>query len=295
MSSFHLAGIVPVAGQPLDFKMDWHDSLMPIAPDYLAVERAVFECAWAGCETIWIVANDDMTPLIRHRLGEWVQDPVWVGRRLDPYPSQTRKQIPIYYVPIRAKDVGKRDCLAWSVLHGAVTAFEVSARLSKWVIPKRNYVAFPYGVYDPEILREHRKAISSDRPFMLSHAERTIQDGEYLGFTFDKDDFVSARRIIREGTGKYSSEILEEGLFPRQKLPKEKRWSARHFSLDKVFKPVIIYKENKVEVPWYHNIDSWDGYCSYLGSPERKMVERPHPIFMKYHEWNEIGVDDDEE
>jgi len=110
-----------------------------------------------------------------------------------------------------------------------------------------------------------------------------------------KDDFVSARRIIREGTGKYSSEILEEGLFPRQKLPKEKRWSARHFSLDKVFKPVIIYKENKVEVPWYHNIDSWDGYCSYLGSPERKMVERPHPIFMKYHEWNEIGVDDDEE
>jgi len=147
LSSFHLAGIVPVAGQPLDFKMDWHDSLMPIAPDYLAVERAVFECAWAGCETIWIVANDDMTPLIRHRLGEWVQDPVWVGRRLDPYPSQTRKQIPIYYVPIRAKDVGKRDCLAWSVLHGAVTAFEVSARLSKWVIPKRNYVAFPYGVY----------------------------------------------------------------------------------------------------------------------------------------------------
>ena len=82
MSSFHLAGIVPVAGQPLDFKMDWHDSLMPIAPDYLAVERAVFECAWAGCETIWIVANDDMTPLIRHRLGEWVQDPVWIGRRI---------------------------------------------------------------------------------------------------------------------------------------------------------------------------------------------------------------------
>ena len=294
MSSFHLAGIVPVAGQPLDFKMDWHDSLMPIAPDYLAVERAVFECAWAGCETIWIVANDDMTPLIRHRLGEWVQDPVWIGRSLDPYPSQTRKQIPIYYVPVRAKDIGKRDCLAWSVLHGAVTAFEVSARLSKWVIPKRNYVAFPYGVYDPEIIREHRKIISNNNSFMLSHNGKTVQDGEYLGFTFDKDDFVNCRREIRKGTGQYNSKVMEDGIFPREKLPKEERWSARYFSLDKIFKPVIIDIENKVEVPWYHNIDSWDGYCNYLGSEERKQVERPHPIFMKYHEWNEIGVDDEE-
>ncbi len=292
--SYHLAGIVPVAGQPLDFKMDWHDSLMPIAPDYLAVERAVFECAWAGCETIWIVANDDMAPLIRHRLGEWVQDPVWIGRRHDPYPSQTRKQIPIYYVPVHAKDVGKRDCLSWSVIWGATTAFRVSVKLSKWVVPRRYYVAFPYGVYDPEILRPHRKDISSERPFMLSHDGKTVKDNEYLGFTFDKDDFIMCRRKIREGTGQYNSEVLEGGIFPREKLPKEERYSARHFLLDKIFEPVIIYKENKVEVPWYYNIDSWDSYCSYLGSEERKLVERPHPIFMKYHEWNEIGVDDEE-
>jgi hypothetical protein len=294
LTAFHLAGIVPVAGQRLDFNFDWHDSLMPIAPDFLAVERAIYECAWAGCETIWVVCNEDTSPLIRHRIGEWVQDPIWVGRGLDPYPSQTRKQIPIFYVPLRAKDVGKRDCLGWSVLHGAVTAFEVSARLSKWVIPRRNYVAFPYGVYDPEVLRPHRKNISSDRPFMLSFGGATVQDGEHLGFTFGKDDFIVARRKIREGTGKYNSEILEDGLYPRKKLPKEERYSARHFSLDKIFQCVIIDKENKVEVPWYYNIDSWDGYCSYLGSEERKLVERPHPIFMKYHEWNEIGVDDEE-
>jgi hypothetical protein len=294
LNAYHLAGIVPVAGLSLDFKFDWHDSMMPVAPDYLAVERAVYECAWAGCETIWIVCNDDIGPLIKYRIGEWVQDPVWVGRRLDPYPSQTRKPIPIFYVPVRAKDIGKRDCLAWSVLHGAASAFETSARLSKWVIPRRNYVAFPYGVYNPEILREYRKTISSATPFMLSRDGKTVQDGEYLGFTFDKDDFVAARRIIREGTGKYNSEVLEAGLYPRKKLPKEERYSARYFSLDKIFKSVIIDIENKVEVPWYHNIDSWDGYCNYLGSEERKLVERPHPIFMKYREWNEIGVDNEE-
>ena len=273
MSSFHLAGIIPVAGQPLDFKMDWHDAMMPIAPNYLAVERAVYECTWAGCETIWIVCNEDMTPLIRHRLGEWVQDPVWIGRGLDPYPSQTRKQIPIFYVPVHAKDVGKRDCLSWSVIWGATTAFRVSVKLSKWVVPKRYYVAFPYGVYDPEILRPHRKDISSERPFMLSHKGKTVQDNEYLGFTFGRDDFVACRRKLREGTGKYNSEVMEDGIFPREKLPKEERWSARHFLLDKIFEPVIIDIESKVEVPWYHKIDSWEKYCNFLSSEEKQCRE----------------------
>ena len=53
----HLAGIVPIGGQPLDFKMPWHDSMMPIAQNYLAVERAVFQCVLAGCETVWIVGH----------------------------------------------------------------------------------------------------------------------------------------------------------------------------------------------------------------------------------------------
>ena len=294
MSSYHLAGIVPVVGESLDFNFDWGDAMMPIAPNYLAIERAVYECAWAGCETIWIVCNDDVKPLIRHRLGEYVQDPVWIGRRLDVFPSESRKPIPIYYVPIKAKDVGKRDCLAWSILHGAMTAFQISSKLSKWVIPQRNYVAFPWGIYDPSILREHRKIISSEQGFLLEHEGKTVRDGEYLGFTFDKDDFVTLRRAIREGTGLYNSKVLEDGLFPREKLPKEERWSARFFSLEKVFNCVIIDYKKVITLPWYYNIDAWDKYCTYLGSSESKQVTRPHPIFLSYHEWNETGVNDNE-
>ena len=71
----HLAGIIPVSGVKSDFNMPWHESLMPIAPGYLAVERAVVECAYAGCDTIWIVCGDDVEPLIRYQVGEVVQDP----------------------------------------------------------------------------------------------------------------------------------------------------------------------------------------------------------------------------
>ena len=70
--SFHLAGIVPVAGQKLDFDFPWHDCLQPIAQNYLAVERAVVECAYAGCETIWITIGDGQEPLIRDLLGDFV-------------------------------------------------------------------------------------------------------------------------------------------------------------------------------------------------------------------------------
>ena len=134
-NSFYLAGIVPIAGQPLDFNMPWHDCLIPLSQNYLAVERAVVECAYAGCETIWIVCNDDVQPLIRHRLGDYIQDPVWLGRKLSSTPTAERKEIPIFYVPVHPNDRDKRDCLGWSVLYGALTAYYISKNMSKWMTP----------------------------------------------------------------------------------------------------------------------------------------------------------------
>ena len=62
--NFHLAGIVPIAGQPFDFNMDWHDSLFPISPNYTLLDNAIAECAWAGCNTIWVVCHADTIPLV---------------------------------------------------------------------------------------------------------------------------------------------------------------------------------------------------------------------------------------
>ena len=39
-ASFHLAGIIPTVGQPLDFNFPWHDCMVPIAADFLAIERS---------------------------------------------------------------------------------------------------------------------------------------------------------------------------------------------------------------------------------------------------------------
>ncbi len=289
----HVAGIIPVAGQPLDFKFDWSDCLMPIAPDYTAIERSVVECAYAGCQTIWIICNDDVSPLIRHRLGEYIQDPVYCNRRLDQFPSESRKAIPIFYSPVHPRDRDKRDCLGWSVLHGALTAFKVSNGLSRWVAPHRYYVSFPYGVYAPEFVRGYRKEISSASSFYLRCDGRTVRDGEYLGFTFDSDGAKKFRNNVREkSTGIYMP-TADSTTHSIEKLPVEKRYSARHFSLDTVFNCGIIEEDRVIDIPWYYNIGSWDKYCEFIGSNERNTFTRPNKKLLSYGEWNQIGQDEE--
>jgi len=293
INSFHLAGVVPIAGQPLDFNMQWHDSLMPLGPNYYALQHSVMECAYAGCETIWIVCHYDTQPLVRNIIGEYVQDPVWYSRAKDRYPSESRKLIPIYYVPIHPKDRDKRDCLGWSVLYGANTAYWTTRRLSKWTVPDKYYVSFPYGIYDNKGLRDHRKDISSKVPYILTYQGQYVRDGLPLAFTFDADDFKRIRSELR----KIATGVRVPGTgIDGESLPIEERWSARYFPLDKVFESVIIKEDTKTtEVDWFHRIDSWDSYCTFLSSSERYSVTRPYNKILKYNEFNFIGEDIEQE
>jgi len=237
--------------------------MLPIADNLVAIERAVLECAFAGCKTIWIVCNDDISPVVKSRVGEYVYDPVYHYRK-DPFPSESRRVIPIFYVPIHPKDLNKRDCLSWSILYGSITAFKVGKTLSGWVAPHRYYVSFPYGIYEPSALRPLRDAIRKEEVTALSFAGQTAKDNCYLGFTFGKDEWTQMRRIIRSGTGAFTSNDMKDGIYPREKLPLEERYSARHFTLDKVLEPVKI--DNIVEIESYHSIEDWDAYVEYMSS-----------------------------
>jgi len=293
---FHLAGIIPVNGQELDFNMPWHDALMPVAQNYLAVERAVVECAYAGCKTIWIVCHDDIQPLIRYRLGDMVEDPVWNYRYMDPQPGKSKKPIPIFYVPVATKDVEKRDCLSWSVLYGALMACKISSTISRWVVPGRCYVAFPYGVYQPWVLKEHRKKITNKNGFFLSHNGKTVRDGEYLGFTFKTAD-------IKRLTNNFRKKATTKWVKPRpegekmKSLPINERYSGRFFSLKDVFDmmELSIEKDTILEVPWYFNVDNWEKWCYYISSSEREEVKRPSKRMLHYREWNKLGEPNDDE
>ena len=285
--SFHLAGVIPVAGQKLDFDMPWHDALMPLAPNYLAIERCVVECAYAGCETIWVVCADDMQPLIRHRLGESVQDPVWITRQYEHNRKDFQKPIQIYYVPINPKDVNKRDCLSWSVLHGASISHKISSGLSKWLTPSKFYVSWPYGYYPPSYVRQYRDIISSKENVMLSYQGQTVSDGEYLGFTFGVNELNKLLGEVREkSTGLWKSSGSS-----RERLPLQERFSYRFFGLSDVFDTLNVADSNLIEINKYWKLDNWHDYCKFI-SEAAEQIKKPSKHVLSYKEWNGIGVDD---
>jgi hypothetical protein len=298
-ASFHLAGIIPTVGQPLDFNFPWHDCMIPIAAGFLAIERSVLECATAGCETIWVVCSTEMQPLLKHRLGESVQDPVWISRKHDLFPSASKKEIPIYYVEFHPKDESKRDCLSWSILSGAKVAKKVCESLSKWIIPDKYYVSFPYAVYPSQHLKRYRKEISSPGNFyILTDEGDSVLDGKYAGFAFDAQELGKLiKHFWDKQTGKYDSsqpiQDRKDGKFVTKLLPMEQRYSGRFFKVEDIFNQLDNSKNIfKIGMEWYYDISSWDNLCKYLGFDQK--LKKPKLKFFSNKKWNKIGEDIDQ-
>jgi hypothetical protein len=296
-NKFHLAGIIPITNQPTNFNMPWHESLMPVAPDYLAFERSIYECAIAGCETIWIVSHREQTPLMRHRLGDWIYDPIINPKIRSKYsdrPSEQFKQIPIYYVPIHPKDRDVRDGLVWSIFYGIRKAFQISRYFSKWVTPNRFYVSFPYSVYTASSLKDRRLEISSKESIYLQTPDgRTIKDGALAGFTLDSKEYVQYLKNFREHEKLlWKNGEWKNGKFVGEKLPTGERYTGRTIKPEQVFHSALVNEDNIHKLKWYHDISTWQGYCKYLGSADSKYVKRPKFGF-NYHEFNPIGVDNE--
>jgi hypothetical protein len=181
------------------------------------------------------------------------------------------KWVPIFYTPLSQKDRDRRDSLGWSALHGALMAFQISDKMSQWVLPTKYFVSFPYGLYDATMIREHRDSIRGPASFFLSYNDKTVRDGLYLSFTFFPEDWP-----------KFKHHVKNQCTGGSRDTPIQQRWSSRHFSLDKIFNIDVISIDKKVEIPEYYDLDTWDSLQDYYRS-EMKMP-RPSRQFMKpYH------------
>lgn len=258
-----MAGIVPIGGLALDFKMPWNDCMMPISPNYLAIERAVAECAYAGCDTIWITGNRGIAPVVRKRLGDYIIDPI----SLNGLELHTRiKSIPIFYVPVHPKDEDRRDCLGWNVLYGADSAFRVGCFISKWVAPTRYYCAFPHGITSEEYISTLRlKLKRADKNIIFSYNGKTVKDNLHLSFTFSAEDYKKCRDIVKKKN-------IEDYYLRSQK-------DATLFTLSEVFEPLDIITNDVVELPWFYDIGSWQNYCDYMGSQTARNMKKREKIF----------------
>jgi hypothetical protein len=278
----HLAGIVPIAGIKTDHANPLPEVLAPVDNGFSAIQKSVYECALAGCSTIWIVANDDLAPIIRHTIGDWIYDPVYFNR-MSKFPSGERKEIPIYYVPVHPKDRDRRDSYGWSVLCGQITAWHTANKISNWLTPEKYYISFPLGLFDFSVVRENRKLIRDKKNnFFFVFNNESIKNDLPLSFTMFGEDFKKCRRHINQKTTKEYLPPLPTQIFPSEKIPLEKRWSARHFPLSDVFHLVTMTKKStKIEVPWFYDAHVWAEYINYMASDQ--VLEKPYEELIRPH------------
>jgi hypothetical protein len=277
----HLAGIIPLANIDSEHKLETPEVLLPVSDGLTAIQKSVFECAMAGCNTIWIIANDDIAPIIRKIVGEWTYDPVYYHTSAK-FSSEQRKEIPIYYVPVHPKDRNRRDSYGWSVLYGAYSAWKVAYKISQWVTPDKYFVSFPMAAYDIYSIRGYRKLINHrDNNFFLSYDGETVKDNKPIAFTFTGDDFKQCRRSVNKATTREYLPPSPGTQYPKQKIPLKDRWSARQFNFQTVFKQVSEESATKVDLEWYYDLSDWAGYRNFLAS--NFSIETPPEHLTKPH------------
>ena len=278
----HLAGIIPIANLQTDYELTFPDVLLPINNGFTAIQKSVVECAYAGCNTIWIVANPDLAPVVRKIVGDWIYDPVYLGRSKYGEGSEHRREIPIYYCNILPKNIDRRDSYGWSVLSGVYAAWLTANKISKWITPDKYYVSFPMSVFDIYEIRKQRKLISDPaKNFFLSFENKTIKDGMPLSFTMFGDDYINCRRDVNHKTTKQYHNTTDNEQYPSRKLPLEERWSAKNFSLSEVFEKLSDYEAHSYCLEDYYDLSRWENYRKLMASDF--ILKTPYYMLTKPH------------
>jgi hypothetical protein len=276
MSRLNMPAIIPVAGMQTEFGMEWDASLMPVAPNYTALEASVYECLHSGCNSIWIVANDDVAPLLRHRLGEVATDIDSIQRGTFARFGQTKhREVPIYYVPIHPKHRNKVDNYAWSVIYGANVAYWIQTMFSRWTRPEQYYVSFPMGVLDPKEVLEHRSPLRKNAPFYFSYNGKTVKDGLPVSFVLDPEEWRRAKHVITTNSSVWKAP--DEGI-PTEKLPPEERLISLSYGLEEVFGGGPPGTQQ--EIKSFYDLTTWEGYVKLVSSELGKRIKRPNTNTM---------------
>jgi hypothetical protein len=267
---------------------------MPLAKNLTALEMAIYECASAGCESIWITCDDDWMPLLKGRIGDFVYDPAWYYRSFDTNPIESRKAIPIFFVPHFPRYLGRRDSLGWGVMNSAIYAHKATLSLSKFLTPDIFYGCFIFGMHDPSKLISERKKISSKNRFVLRHNDLTVKDNLRLSFTFCYNDVKKVSAFLeKEGTKTYTQVGDFVAGKPNQwlkRLPRDKQNSAKNFDLSKVFSTLDFESACFFDTEWYNDISTWEGYRDFLSRVE----PFKRPIVLKREKLNRLKSEEDE-
>ena len=242
------------------------------------LELAIYEAACAGSKSIWISVNDDWAPLIKSRIGDFVMDPVWLHRPMDPMPYENKKLIPIFLVPCLPKFYKTRDSEGWGYINASIYAIKSTRKISDFLTPDIFYATSPYVVYEPSYIAKFRKDILNKKRFMFDFEDNNFFNDVPHGFTFLKEDIKQVRGYLnKNATMKYilSQKYKDTGEGSiLEKRPPEEQYSGKTFGLDQLFSHLDKKDYKKVSLNSSHHITDWSAYRKYMA--EGKEFNKPN-------------------
>ena len=144
-------GVISLYKLKKKHSFEWFNALLPLSFSTTLLHRAIAECAYFGCDSIWITCEYEEQALYKRVITRYINDPLHYYFRLDPRWYDKIKRIPIYFVPMNPKDIGVRDSHAWGYINAAQQALNVYKLISDKV-PRFFYAAPIEGIYSAELL-----------------------------------------------------------------------------------------------------------------------------------------------
>jgi len=249
-SKLHIAGIVPLLDKDTKIKIDFPKHCLQIGERLTVIEYCLSEIAHMGCKSVWIICNDAHMNLIKSKIGNWI--------KTDLLKKTINREIPVFYIPIQPKHYELRQCLAWNILYGSIVSYQIMNRISKWLLPDKFYVSFPFSIYDYSKINldnKHKKYICNYNLYLKTPKGKTIKNGYKIGFTFNLLQSFKYRKILEQYVRKYRIECLQ----------KQQKFKYFDVGLEKIFGYDIIEREDLIgKVSWFHRLDNWNSYINFL-------------------------------
>ena len=247
------------------------NALLPLSNKATLLHKAIAECAYFGCDSIWITCEYAEQTLYKKIVGSYVNDPLHYYFKLDPKWPQKVKRIPIFFVPMNTRDIGVRDSNAWGYINAAAMAMKVHRTISSEFNPKFFYAAPLEGVYSAEVLSRARSLSRSDafEGILVQYQNSDFRDDLQTGFTFTVEDLKTCEKHVNESN--LLSELVE---YKEEDID----YPAKNFLAMDVFRPIKTDRYWKMHLREYYDVRSWTGYKKVLAG-EKSRIKYPMHIF----------------
>lgn len=287
----NVVGIVVVEGKNDLFSFPWNDCLMPITSEGdTALHRAVQECAYARVQSIWIVVNEYMQPIVKKTIGEYTFCMEAVTHEVRVRPNSFRdhlKRIPIFYMQVNSEDRATNDSLGFNAVRAVSNIYKIH-KFSKWITPLNYYITFPYGLYNPVDAKKFRKHLTQGEDVFMEYDGKTIREGLPLGFSMNPKTWKMVYRDIWKRDTRIKFRNGKQTV-----KPSAERYHIRKYTLSDCFRSLNPQEKNSIvhKLDWFYELIP-EQYDEFWADPKRAPILESSfkgyegPFFLKGLDFN---------